>query len=344
MICRSSCSLVRRLAGLLLALTVELSLLGSLAYGVPLLPDLFSWANQGSSYMYGGEFDLTSEPSRVLYRFNVAIPNQGDGPLEVFEVTHPDQTQDVYQHIYDSTGGYTPVLMGSFVIDEEPPFGHLHLEGLAQYNLREVTAGNGVGPVVAAHSKTSHGLVDSVSYDLMLPGAPGTRVYDDADDNPLGVSIGWADLYSKGIPKQRIDVTGVPSGQYWLEVVIDPNNMVQETDETNNTTRIMVDLTIPDPLIMAADFDEDTDVDHLDLARWEANLGSTSVSHMQGDADNDQDADGLDFLIWQHQYTGELVPPLSAAVGVPEPSTMWLIWFSLGSGLWGWRRAAGTLP
>lgn len=308
-----------------LALTIVTGLIHQRAIAVPLLPDLFSWADEDKEYMYGGTFDLDSEPSRVLYRFHVAIPNQGDGPFEVFEVTHPNQTQDVYQHVYDDQGGFTAHLMGTFMIDEPPPFGHLHLEGLALYSLREVTAGNGVGPIVASQLKTSHGLVDSVAYDLGLTGAPQTRIYTSADDNPLGVSIGWADLYSKGIPTQRIDVTGVPSGQYWLEVEIDPNNIVQETDDTNNVTRILVDLTIPEPTIMAADFDEDTDVDHYDLETWEANLGNTDASHMEGDADADEDADGIDFLIWQRQYTGELVPPMSAVNTVPEPSGVCLL-------------------
>ncbi|MCA9101063.1 MAG: hypothetical protein KDA63_07940 [Planctomycetales bacterium] len=210
----------------------------------PLLPDLFAWESQSRGYMYGGTFDLVSEPGRVLYRFNVAIPNVGSGPFEVYEVTHADATQDVYQNIYDSDGGYTQVLMGSFS-DVHPTFGHLHLEGLARYSLREVVAGDGVGPVVAFQLKTSHGLVDSVAFDTSLPGASPTRVYDDVLANPLGVSIGWADLYAKSIPAQRIDVTGVPSGRYWLEVSIDPNDIVRESDETNNVTRILVDLDIP---------------------------------------------------------------------------------------------------
>ncbi len=238
-------------------LVIGLCLCVGESFATPLLPDLFSWENESLGYMHGGTFDLESEPGRVLYRFNAAIPNRGDGAFEVFEVTHPNQTQDVYQNIYDSEGGFTQVLMASFTDVEDPPFGHLHLEGLAKYSLREVTNGNGVGPIVATHLKTSHGLVDSVSYDLSLPGAPIVKVYSSVQANPLGVSVGWADLYSKSIPKQRIDVTDVLSGQYWLEVVVDPFNYVQETDETNNNTRILVDLTIPDPVFLAGDLDGD---------------------------------------------------------------------------------------
>ena len=41
---------------------------------------------------------------------------------------------------------------------------------------------------------------------------------------------------------QSIDVTGVPNGDYWLEVTTDPMNHIQETDETNNTTRVAITL------------------------------------------------------------------------------------------------------
>ena len=106
---------------------------GMLSAGVPatpLLPDLFAWESAPLGYMHLGTFDTTTLPGRALYRFTAAIPNIGDGPFEVFEVTHPNDTQDVYQNIYDTQGGVTQTLMGSFP-DADPAFGHLFLVGLA---------------------------------------------------------------------------------------------------------------------------------------------------------------------------------------------------------------------
>ena len=276
----------------------------STALAAPLLPDLVSTASMESEYMYGGEFDVTSEPGRVLYRFNTAITNIGDGPFEVFEITDFElEIQDVYQHIFDSEGGFTSTLMGSFNY-EPPAFGHLHLEDLALYNLREVTPGMGVGVIVASHSKTSHAVVDSVAIDTSLPAAPPSRVYTNHNANPLGISVGYADLYSKSIPKQRIDVTGIPSGQYWLEVVVDPTGYVQETDDTNNTTRILVDLTIP----TTGDNDQDDDVDGIDYLLWQQglspNLGSAS-----------------DYLDWEANFA-TIFPSGSPAILVPEPTSL----------------------
>jgi hypothetical protein len=70
-----------------------------------------------------------------------------------------------------------------------------------------------------------------------------------------------------------------------------------------------------------ADFDEDGDVDHDDLERWNDGFGTAGGStHAMGDADNDGDTDGRDWLIWQQQLGWGTSPPLAA---VPEPTSMW---------------------
>ena len=51
-----------------------------------------------------------------------------------------------------------------------------------------------------------------------------------------------------------------------------------------------------------ADFDEDGDVDNLDLAAWEGGFGSTPAVHMTGDANANALASGFDFLTWQRQF------------------------------------------
>jgi hypothetical protein len=73
---------------------------------------------------------------------------------------------------------------------------------------------------------------------------------------------------------------------------------------------------VADPL--AADFDEDGDVDEGDLAAWQLGYGSAmDAEHYSGDADGDGDVDGRDFVVWQRQFGSG---SLQAAIGVPEPS------------------------
>ena len=77
-----------------------------------------------------------------------------------------------------------------------------------------------------------------------------------------------------------------------------------------------------------ADFDEDGEVDDLDLAAWESGLGSDSAVHTDGDANADTFVNGFDFLAWQRQF-GVGGAPLAAATSVPEPSACLLAVFGL---------------
>ena len=60
-----------------------------------------------------------------------------------------------------------------------------------------------------------------------------------ANGQPAGVAT-RADVYTSSLDSQWIDVTGVAPGSYFIEVTLDANNAVLESDETNNTIRVPV--------------------------------------------------------------------------------------------------------
>ena len=71
---------------------------------------------------------------------------------------------------------------------------------------------------------------------------------------------------------------------------------------------------------LAADFDEDGDVDAGDLAAWKSGFGATSAAeHYQGDANGDGAVDGADLLVWQQQFAAAAAV---ANVTVPEPGSL----------------------
>jgi hypothetical protein len=78
---------------------------------------------------------------------------------------------------------------------------------------------------------------------------------------------------------------------------------------------------------LAADFDEDGEVDGDDLVRWSQNFGSSGAGHAQGDADGDGRVDGADFLTWQRRLGsggGSMLSALAPEDAVPEPASWWL--------------------
>jgi hypothetical protein len=287
------------------------------AIAAPLLPDLIAWeSGPPINYMRDGSMDLTTIDNKVLYRFSQPIANIGKGPLELRDVTHPNLVQDIYQRIYQSEGGVNEEFVGSFP-DANPPYSHLWLVGIAEYRIRTVTSGNGVGPVVASQIKTSYGLFDNDEYNLELPGAPGTEHYT-VSSQYLGISVGWADVYGKNLPGQWIDVTGLADGQYWLETEVDPNNVLQEIDNTNNITRVLVNLVIPEPLIKQGDYNGDDIVNAADYVAWQKTLGQSVPRGTAADGDGNGVIGMPDLDVWQTKF-GEAAPG-GASAPVPEPS------------------------
>ena len=58
-----------------------------------------------------------------------------------------------------------------------------------------------------------------------------------------GITRGWEDVYDKSLDCQYLDVTGVPPGQYYLEVEVNPLHVFDEATYSNN--KVMVRVTIP---------------------------------------------------------------------------------------------------
>lgn len=250
---------------------------------VDLLPDLMPWASRSRGYLYDYEIDKLTEPGHVLLRFSTTSANQGAGPLELRggEVTG-DEAQNVYQRIYNNRGGHTDHLAGQFVY--HPSHGHIHFEDYARYRLREVTPEGKVGDVIAGGQKTSFALLDTDKYDITLPDARQGAHYTEAGQIQ-GISVGWADVYEADLPDQWIDITGVPRGTYWLEVVIDPKNNLIESDETNNRARIKVTIG------STQDLDDEIDEAH-DLGRIRKNTRASGYA-----ISNPKDVDMFKFRV-----------------------------------------------
>ena len=113
-----------------------------------------------------------------------------------------------------------------------PCHGHHHFRSFAQYRL--LTAS---GSLVRTGKKVGFCLMDITR--VSTAANPSAR-YTCSNQ---GIQAGWADIYSANLSGQWIDVTGLPAGPYVLEIALDPLNVIDELDETNNVTRINV--TIP---------------------------------------------------------------------------------------------------
>jgi hypothetical protein len=258
-----------------------------------LLPDLIVDTENGlSDWFVEGD----------LIRFGQATPNIGAGPMELRGGRDlGDGTQLVMQRIYGNEGRFQDREAGRFEFHAE--HGHVHFNDYTQYNLRAVLPdadGDGqpeVGDIVAGGSKTSFCLVDSAVYDDTLPNfSPDGSGFGCEDVQRI--SVGWEDIYDPYTEGQEIDISGVPRGAYWLEAIVDPDNHLQEVDETNNTGRVLVQISGVDPGAAGhtVTLTSGVDVDELDFGNFESvTLSGQKFWDVDGDGvrgDGDRPLDG----------------------------------------------------
>lgn len=159
----------------------------------------------GDCAVFEGCVDGTGD--RRLLRFNTTTPNYGPG--DVFLGDPRGSSTFEYSSCHD----------------------HYHFREYADYRLLDMG-----GNIVARGHKQAFCLVD-----LWQP--PGLRGRADPQFSHCGfqgISAGWADVYHRGLDCQWIDITGVPSGRYVLEVVINPARVIREHNYSNNVARTEV--------------------------------------------------------------------------------------------------------
>lgn len=206
-------------------------------------------------------------------RFAVSIGNIGDGPLETFgqnewycgtdqvndsSVVCPDRTkarQRLYQRIYQKNGQaltYTDRVAGTNYYDEQPGHNHVHVDDWVEFRLvtkDESNPGKPARTLVSRGRKVSFCLFDSgicnnddglctwnkVAYGQKNLANYGLGNYTDCKSARQGISVGGYDTYGMLYEGQFIDLPkGLPAGQYYLEIEIDPVGLYQDKDRSNN--------------------------------------------------------------------------------------------------------------
>jgi hypothetical protein len=187
---------------------------------------------------------------RVFLRFSATLVNVGDGTLMAAAHRSLPFSDDwrVVQRIDDATGGYSERETGAQLKFAGDGHDHWHVVGAEAHQLETLD-----GEIVGGLVKSGFCFFDNVDYALELPGAPdlptqsvlgcGTQ-YD--RDLAMGLSVGWGDEYQWYLLEQTIEITGVPDGRYRLRAIADPADLFVESDETNNETWTLVDLSTVD--------------------------------------------------------------------------------------------------
>lgn len=217
--------------------------LGSVMLADDLLPDITIWDEK----LYDTAIDTNQIPGRKLLRLSTGTPNIGWGRLEIRggEVIN-STTQRVNQRVYRTDGTFWERPAGNFLYHSG--HSHIHFENWCKYRLRRVLANDGVGEVLSEGQKTSFCILDLQVHDTSNPYYNSAGFYRNCGSTVQGLTPGWADIYSKSLPDQWVDITDIPDGTYWLEAEVDPDDNLLESNETNNIGRVKVTIASPPPL------------------------------------------------------------------------------------------------
>lgn len=169
---------------------------------------------------------------RRMIRFTLTTPNRGAGDLFVGD---PDDRPDLF--VWATCHQHHHFL----------DFADYRLwsdEGYRQWrDLREQRPGDRSGDVLAdnpglqQHLVSGHKqgfcMIDVKPHDVTVPSR-----FTHCDNQ--GITAGWGDVYVASLDGQFIDITGVESGWYVLEVEVNAERLLEESDYTDNIAAIQM--------------------------------------------------------------------------------------------------------
>jgi len=190
---------------------------------------------------YGRYLELQSQNS---------IDNIGAGPAEL-DATRPGRARRMIarQRIYRRGGGSIVVGGRGRVVWKPIPgqFGYWKWENAARMELWSLSRRGVELRRVRRSPKLIYCLRDLVRSRPRLRGSPRRARYPGCNQDPnirrdtLGTSVGWSDVYPSHYYEQYIDVTGL-RGRFALVHIADPEDVLHESNETNNAARVIVSL------------------------------------------------------------------------------------------------------
>jgi hypothetical protein len=184
-------------------------------------------------------------------RFANTIWNSGPGDLDLHAApfTLPGGVR-VFQNIPTNDGDSVTLEAGVF--DFHPAHGHWHWEGFGLYQVLAVSETGQAGQVVAQSDKVGYCLID---VDPMPgPEEVADPFYTSCVWTRQGITAGWTDTYEAHIGGQFVDVSALPDGLYILRSTVDPDNIILELDDGNNSAQVFFYLYDEEIFVMGADY------------------------------------------------------------------------------------------
>ncbi len=208
----------------------------------------------GSDCKYKDDNAVERQFTKCL-RVSVGTPNVGAGDLHLLgELDSGGHAVNVRQRIYKRNSGYSEKsIPANFTFEDAAGHHHFHFKNWTKLRLRKYdascpTQGWTNCPELKTGRKVSFCIEDIYTFESSI--ATGKKYACDTTTGAggttqisQGISVGMQDVYGKSVYGQVVDIAGLASGKYWLEVEVNPEHFMTERDYSNNLARVTV--TIP---------------------------------------------------------------------------------------------------
>ncbi|MFF5296673.1 lysyl oxidase family protein [Paractinoplanes globisporus] len=185
---------------------------------------------------------LSQEADGKWYvNFGATVWNAGTSPLLVdgFRRSGTD-LMDAYQYFFDAKGNQVGSQQaGTMEWDDRVGHKHWHFTDFAQYNLLDSTQ-----KLAVRSGKEAFCLANTDAVDYTIPNAKwrpeNTDLSTSCGANTVVavrevLDIGNGDTYTQDRPGQSFEITDLPNGTYYIQVMANPAKKLAETNTANNT-------------------------------------------------------------------------------------------------------------
>jgi hypothetical protein len=197
------------------------------------LPDLVALPAWG--------IQATNVSGSDLLEFGATIWVGGNAPLDV-EGFRDNSSPEMPAYQYFSQDGRVigRVQIGTMGFDSEPGHNHWHFQQFAEYQLLGADK-----KLVLRSQKVGFCIAPSDPVNLLLPHAdwkPPVIGLSGQCGSPTALwvqevmPVGWGDTYDQTRAGQAFDITNLPNGTYYIEVVANPMHVMHETDTSNDSS------------------------------------------------------------------------------------------------------------
>jgi Lysyl oxidase len=197
------------------------------------LPDLVPLPSWGITTGHVGHEDFVN--------FGATVWVGGTSPLDVEGFrSNGSPIMKAYQYFWRNGHIIGRVRAGTMGFDRSPSHSHWHFQQFAQYRLL-----NSAKAVAVRSQKVGFCIAPTDAVDMLLPGAmwqPQSIGFFGACGTPSSLwvqeymPVGWGDTYFQFLSGQAFDISHVPNGTYYIEIIANPEKVLRETNTGNDVS------------------------------------------------------------------------------------------------------------